>query len=69
MRSNPSEATAEKDYDKLNEDQERLFALGSCGVQKDDFTYLAVNFIDDDCTIGKCTNRHRTVQGLWPSRL
>lgn len=28
MRSNPSEAIAEKKYDKLNEDQERLFALG-----------------------------------------
>jgi CRISPR-associated endonuclease/helicase Cas3 len=28
MRSNPSEATAEKNYDKLNEDQARLFALG-----------------------------------------
>ena len=28
MRSNPSEATAEKNYDKLNEDQDRLFALG-----------------------------------------
>jgi CRISPR-associated endonuclease/helicase Cas3 len=28
MRSNPSESTAEKNYDKLNEDQARLFALG-----------------------------------------
>jgi CRISPR-associated endonuclease/helicase Cas3 len=28
MRGNPSEAIAEKNYDKLNEDQDRLFALG-----------------------------------------
>lgn len=28
MRNNPSEAIVEKNYDKLNEDRERLFALG-----------------------------------------